>query len=168
MAVEDIPETGRRVELAADASTRAAIARLAGVVGLPRLTASFDLARYGRQGVHITGSVSATVDQSCVVTLEAIQNEIEEAVDLVFSPQPDSAQDQNQGPLAIDAAEPPEPLQAGIVDLGAVATEFLLLGIDPYPRKPDAVFAAPPAGDPAAHPFAALASLKKQPREKDR
>ena len=36
----------------------------------------------------------------------------------------------------------PEPLHDGAVDLGAVATEFLLLGIDPYPRKPDAVFEA--------------------------
>ena len=49
----------------------------------------------------------------------------------------------------------------GAVDLGAIATEFLLLGIDPYPRKPGAVFEAPPAGDPASHPFAALAALKK-------
>ena len=45
--------------------------------------------------------------------------------------------------------------------------EFLLLGIDPYPRKQDAVFASAPAGDPAARPFAALASLKR-PRQKNR
>ena len=44
---------------------------------------------------------------------------------------------------------------------GAVATEFLLLGLDPYPRKPGAVFDAPPADDPASRPFAALAALKK-------
>ena len=54
----------------------------------------------------------------------------------------------------------------GVVDLGAVATEFLLLGIDPYPRKPGAVFDAPPAGDAAGHPFAALAALKKGDGEK--
>ena len=30
----------------------------------------------------------------------------------------------------------PEPLIGGIVDLGALATEFLILGLDPYPRKP--------------------------------
>jgi hypothetical protein len=39
--------------------------------------------------------------------------------------------------------------------------EFLILGIDPYPRKPDAVFDAPVVGDPKSHPFAALAALKK-------
>jgi uncharacterized protein len=37
----------------------------------------------------------------------------------------------------------------------------LLLAIDPYPRKPDAVFASPESQDPDAHPFAALAALKK-------
>jgi hypothetical protein len=52
------------------------------------------------------------------------------------------------------------------VDLGAVATEFLLLGIDPYPRKEGAEFEPRITGDPAAHPFAALASLKK-PKRKD-
>jgi uncharacterized metal-binding protein YceD (DUF177 family) len=159
VAVEDIPETGRRIELAPDANTRAAIAKLAGVAGVPRLTAGFDLTRHGRDGLRILGSVSATVDQTCVVTLEAIQSEIEEPVDVVFVP-PESTDRKSQRPLPADAEEPPETMQGGVVDLGAVATEFLLLGIDPYPRKPGAVFDAPAAGDPAVHPFAALASLK--------
>ena len=55
-------------------------------------------------------------------------------------------------------------MHGGVIDLGAVATEFLILGIDPYPRKPGAVFAAPPAapGEAAEHPFAALAALKSR------
>ena len=48
----------------------------------------------------------------------------------------------------------------GTVDLGALATEFLLLGIDPYPRKPGAVFEPPSTGDPGESPFAALAGLR--------
>jgi hypothetical protein len=54
-----------------------------------------------------------------------------------------------------------EPLINDTIDLGAIATEFLLLGIDPYPRKPEAVFEAPPTEDAADHPFAALAGLRK-------
>src|SRR5689334_19327727 len=64
--------------------------------------------------------------------------------------------------------EPPEALQDGVVDLGAVAAEFLLLGIDPYPRKEGAAFDAPPVADPSGHPFAALATLKKGGEPKDR
>jgi hypothetical protein len=43
-----------------------------------------------------------------------------------------------------------------------LATEFLILGIDPYPRKPGAEFAAPKAEDNREHPFAALEALKKR------
>jgi uncharacterized metal-binding protein YceD (DUF177 family) len=164
VAIDEIPETGRRVEVAADTPTREAIARLAGVVALPRLQAGFDLTRRGPDGVRVVGAVSATVDQTCIVTLEPIRSEIEETVDLVFTPPvADAADGGKQGALSVDTPEPPEALHNGAVDLGAVATEFLILGINPYPRKQGAVFDAPPAGDPAAHPFAALAALKKEP-----
>ena len=90
--------------------------------------------------------------QNCVVTLEPIESEIDEAVDLVFLPEAATAPDAGGRCSAVEADDPPETLQDGMVDLGAVATEFLLLGIDPYPRKPGAVFDAPPArrpGEPA-------------------
>ena len=41
--------------------------------------------------------------------------------------------------------------------------ELIELGIDPYPRKPGVEFAPPKTEDAGAHPFAALASLKKPP-----
>jgi hypothetical protein len=53
------------------------------------------------------------------------------------------------------------------VDLGAIAVEFLILGIDPYPRKPGVAFEPPAAEDESEHPFAALAALKKGPDGKE-
>ena len=43
-----------------------------------------------------------------------------------------------------------------------MATDALLLGVDPYPRKPGATF-EPPAvpADPEDHPFAALKVLRE-------
>jgi hypothetical protein len=64
------------------------------------------------------------------------------------------------GEVEVPVEDAPEPLVGGQIDLGAIATEFLILAIDPYPRKPDAVFQPPPGGDDSAHPFAALAALK--------
>src|SRR5262249_4580645 len=55
----------------------------------------------------------------------------------------------------------PEALVGGSIDLGAIATEFLVLGIDPYPRKPGTQFQAPAGEDDAPRPFAALAALRK-------
>ncbi len=163
VAVHEVPETGRLVDLVADDNTRAAVAHAIGLRALPRLAASFDVTRHGREGLRVVGRVSATVGQTCVVTLEPIDNEIEEAVDLTFAPAAVApASDESGARTRVAADDAPEPLVGGVVDLGVVATEFLMLGIDPYPRKSGAEFAAPAAGDgDAAHPFAALAALKK-------
>ena len=48
------------------------------------------------------------------------------------------------------------------VDLGLLATEFLILGIDPYPRKPDAAFEAPAAADAAGAPVRGACGMKKK------
>jgi uncharacterized metal-binding protein YceD (DUF177 family) len=167
VAVDDIPETGQHIELAPDEAVSSVVAELAGVLGMPRLQASFDLTRPGADALRVVGTVSATVEQICVVTLEPMQSEVEEVIDLLFTAGP-VAGDAPAQPHDAAANEPPEPLQDGVVDLGAVATEFLLLGIDPYPRKPDAVFAPPAAREPAGGAFAALAALKSGDGKKDR
>jgi len=161
VAVADIPETGRRLEITADASTRAAVAKVANVPALPRFAAEFELTRHGGDGVRVVGSVSATVEQNCVLTLELMQSEISETIDLIFSPPRVASSEADEAERA-PPGEPPEILHDGAVDLAAIAIEFLILGIDPYPRKPGAVFNAPPTEeDKATHPFAALAALKK-------
>ena len=72
VAVEDIAETGQHFDLIADAGVRAAVAGVAGLRDLPRFEATFDVTRRGAGGLHVTGTVSATVGQNCVVTLEPL------------------------------------------------------------------------------------------------
>lgn len=159
-------DTGEHVELVADAGVRAAIAGLVGLRELPRLEAAFDVTRRGA-GLHVAGTVSATVGQTCVVTLEPLVNEVEETVDLLFLPQIEPVEvappDEEEGKAERREAklDAPEPLIDGRIDLGAIATEFLMLGIDPYPRKAGAVFEAPAESEADAGPFAALAKLTK-------
>jgi hypothetical protein len=156
----DVAEYGRRFVLTADEETRTSVARQAGVAGIRRLDAVFQLARTGRDSVRVTGEVSATVRQTCGVSLEPVDNEVNEPVDLAFAAGAPRAEAADPD-ILIDAPEPPEPLIGGTVDLGAIATEFLILGIDPYPRKPEAVFEAPPAAAAGTGLFAALAALKR-------
>jgi hypothetical protein len=164
VAVEVIPDTGLHIEIDAPATARAAVAELAALRELPRLSAVFDLTRQGA-AVHVRGRVTARVGQTCVVTLEPIESAVEELVDLKFAPAPaggTEAEPKTARKRARRDDEPPEPLVDGTLDLGALATEFLILGIDPYPRKAGAQFAAPKAEDVGEHPFAALAALKKR------
>ena len=105
---------------------------------------------------------AATVGQTCVVTLEPVANEVAEEVDLLFAPQTvRRCRQDGETAASTDARTTREPLIGGSIDLGALATEFLILGLDPYPRKPDAVFQPPQDATPDESPFAALAALKK-------
>src|SRR5687768_6776143 len=83
---DDIPEDGRQFPLSADAATRAAIARANALVELPRLDARFEVRRHGGAGLRVMGDVSATVVQTCVVTLDPLTEEVNETVDVVFEP----------------------------------------------------------------------------------
>ena len=121
----------------------------------------FVLARQGA-GVRVTGPVSARVGQTCVVTLEPVESNLEESVDLVFTPALADSANAETVDLGTQGEDSPEPLVGGKLDLGAIATEFLLLGIDPYPRKAGAEFAPLKADDGSARPFAALEALKKR------
>jgi uncharacterized metal-binding protein YceD (DUF177 family) len=161
----EVPQSGRHFHLVVDASTRASIAQLAGVPDLPRLEASFDVTPHGSNGLHVVGRVSATVGQICSVTLEPMTSELNEDVDLVFLP-PAAAEPRQKSRVEIEVLldDEPEALIDGRIDLGILATEFLVLGINPYPRKPDTVFRAASAEANSARPFAALANLEKTPQ----
>jgi hypothetical protein len=161
VAVQDVAEDGQHLTLVADAQTRAAVARIAGLRDLPRLEANFELTRQGAGGLRVTGRVSATAGQNCVVTLEPLTAEVDEDVDVLFMPPAAMAADdagqavRSHGKVKWDD---PEPLNDGVVDLGALATEFLILGLDPYPRKSGVVFQSSPELEPDGGPFAALAT----------
>lgn len=161
LAIDHIPNDGLHRELEAPANARAAVAALAEVRDVSALTASFDLARDGAT-IHVTGRVHGRVGQNCVVTLEPIETDIDEVVEATFAPP--GAQTPVEEPQRHNTADdPPEPLTGSNIDLGAIATEFLILGIDPYPRKAGVEFAPPAVENDDPHPFAALAALKNGP-----
>src|SRR5690349_24823888 len=119
---DDVPETGLHLDLVADEATRTALAAVANVRGLPSLTATFDVARQGG-GLKVTGEVAATVEQTCVVTLEPMTSELREPIELAFVPPRDDARPEEAADAIDPAAEDePETLVDGVADLGIAAT----------------------------------------------
>ena len=165
VAVAQIPEAGLHRDIEADVAQRQAMAELAGLREILSANAALDVTPKSGGRVHVGGHVRARIGQTCVVTLDPIENEIDEPIDLIFAP---PEQIPELAALVDEAAErdadipdPPEPIVNGIIDLGRLATDALFLAIDPYPRRPDAVFEAPSvAADPEDHPFAALKALQ--------
>jgi hypothetical protein len=166
VVVAQIPDTGLHRAFEASDATRAAMADLADLREVTSASASFDLTLKSGGRVHVTGEVRARIGQTCVVTLDPIENEINEAIDLTFAP---LEQIRSLSALVDEAAQsedeevpdPPEPIIDGVIDLGRLATDALFLAIDPYPRRLDATFDLPAEIiDPADHPFAALKALQ--------
>jgi uncharacterized metal-binding protein YceD (DUF177 family) len=169
VAVAQIPDTGLHRDIEAGPATREAMAEVGDLREILSASASLDVTPERGGRFHVAGRVRARVGQTCVVTLDPIENDIDEEIDLIFAP-PEQIPELSD--LVDDAAEsseeipdPPEPIVNGIIDLGRVATDALFLAIDPYPRRPDAVFEPPPvADDPEDHPFAALKALQVDPK----
>ena len=160
VAVAQIPAAGSQVTFTADAAQRAALAETAGLREVLEAQASFHLTHV-RGGIHARGHVSGLIGQDCVVTLEPLENRVEEDFDVVFAEPDTAAAAKPKVDIGEDEPDPPEIIANGAIDLGRLATDMLFLGIDPYPRKPDAAFAAADEpSDPEDHPFAALKALQ--------
>ena len=165
ITVAQIPDTGLHRDIEADPAVREAMAEVGGLRGILSASAALDVTPTSGGRVHVEGRVRARVGQTCVVTLDPIESDIDEPIDLIFAPPEQIPQ---LADLVDEAAEsdaeipdPPEPIEDGVIDLGRLATDALFLGLDPYPRRADAVFEPPIiAADPGDHPFAALKALQ--------
>ena len=142
--VDALPRDGSSQIIEANATERAALAKLNNLPAIASLKANLRLTRAGRGAVRVRGEVLAEVTQTCVVTLEPIEALVREEVDVRFA---EPARKSAGGALNVaDRSElldlggedPPDEIVNGRIDLGALAAEFLALGLDPYPRKPGA------------------------------
>ncbi|MCB1543711.1 MAG: DUF177 domain-containing protein [Rhodoblastus sp.] len=182
LLVGEVPPQGADVALEADASVRDRLARQNGLVALSSAVAKLHAARRGREGLHVTGEVRARLTQTCVVSLEDFESEIIEPVDVEFEParakpvrdegermsrrRRDARPPVEEDEEGMDDLDAPDEIVDGKVDLGALAAEFLTLGIDPYPRKPGVAFEEPKAQGATISPFARLAERKEKPDDK--
>ena len=155
------------VTVTADASELVELAEFDGLDRVDRLDGRFRLARHGAS-VHVTGEIEAEVVQTCVVSLEPFPVVVRETVDIRYAPESEvedleaalARMSGNDFEDVAEADDVPDPIVDGRIDLGALAAEFLVLGLDPHPRKPGATFAAETIGDQTdtanVSPFAAL------------
>jgi uncharacterized metal-binding protein YceD (DUF177 family) len=174
IAVVQIPDTGLHRDLKADQAICAGVAEVGGLREVLSVSASLDVTPMSGGRYHVEGRVRARIGQTCVVTLDPMETDIDEPIDLIFAPPDqipqmadlvDEAQENDRSSDA-EIPDPPEPIENGIIDLGRLATDALYLAVDPYPRKPDAVFEPlVEAPDPEDHPFAALKALKVAPKK---
>lgn len=122
-----------------DAAKCQQLAEYLGVQAVEKFHAELILKRWRGRGVRVEGTVSATIVQNCAVSLEPVRSQVKEEVLARFLPESLIQRDtENAAEIIIDplADDPPEAFDGREIDLGALAVEFLVLGIDPYIRAP--------------------------------
>lgn len=153
---------GQRIDLAADEAERRDIAKRLGLGSLNRLEAHVTLSPSGPV-VRAGGRLAATLEQSCVVTGEALAAHVDEPFELLFMPPPDDQHSDEEIELGEEDCDVVF-YDGASIDLGSAIADTLALSLDPYPRSASADLALKEAGvltEEQASPFAALAALKK-------
>jgi uncharacterized metal-binding protein YceD (DUF177 family) len=151
----------REVVLEADAAERAALTARFGILAIHALSARLSLRAEPGGTVRARGTLSAVVEQECVVTLDPVRQAVEARLDLrILDEGGVPADDDPDSPDEIESA-------GGVVDLGEAVAEQLALALDPYPRAagaelPELAPPEPAAPEPPAkrNPFAALKKLQ--------
>lgn len=152
----------RRFERQADAAECARLSDLFGNETQCRaLTAAYTIVPRAPDTYRVFGEIHARIVQICGVTLDPIEQVIDEAFDVEFR--------RNARPVAdmapdFDALgdDDPEPIEHGLIQVGRLVGEIVASAIDPFPRADDATLDQHEAGATQAdtNPFAALAGLK--------
>jgi uncharacterized metal-binding protein YceD (DUF177 family) len=154
----------RRLRLEASPEVRARVGHDLDLEDVKRLEAEIAV-RPWLDGMEIEGRVEAAVTRLCGVTLEPFDVTVDEPLKVRVVPQGSPNAPAAEGEIVVDleAEDPPDEGAGQGVDLTAYVVETLALALDPFPRKPGAVFERPTEPDQTS-PFAALAGLvKRQP-----
>lgn len=165
IALDHIGVREKNFSFEASPAECALLAKRLGIPKLESLRAACAVSMIqGGKRVRLKGRVQAELIQICVVTLEPIVTRVDEE----FTRQYSALDTKMPTEVVIDLQEddPPEPILDGQIDMGEAAAEHLALAMDPFPRRPDAVFEPPPAVvqlEPSkVSPFALLALPHKK------
>lgn len=175
LLIDEVSDTGLDVSIEADAAECAAMAKSDGLVAIASFEADFHVAKQGPTKFKVSGVLRARVAQTCVVSLDPFETDVRADIDVDFAAVAATAashggagsgSESAGGRAASDAAQldAPDPIIDGRIDLGGLAEEFLILSLDPYPRKPGVQFdEIGLSGDGAekVSPFAVLKKLKE-------
>lgn len=150
----------RSIDFHPDESARAAMARTLDFVALPAFSATLDVSPW-LDGAEIRTTWSGRVVQTCGISLEDFETPLKGdfLVRVVPAGSPNLPDEGGEVDVDPDADDPPDVLEGDSIDLGAYVVEHLGLELDPFPRKPGAVF-EPPEEPGVISPFAALRDLK--------
>lgn len=143
---EDVPQSGKKMDISPDADRRKALAKQLEILELKDLKATLNLSRERAHILHIKGQLEAKIKQACVITLEPVETVLKDEFEAWYADENQAisfkkAQYEAQSKKELmdipmlDESEDPEPMINGAVDVADLVTQYLSLAIPPYPTK---------------------------------
>jgi uncharacterized metal-binding protein YceD (DUF177 family) len=137
------------------------VAKELNILGVSNLSSRYRIVSIAGGAYRLTGSLSASVDQACVVSLEPVAGKVEAAFDVEFWP--DLQSEESDEDASVLSGSDVELLEHGLIPVGRIVFETLSASLNPYPRREGVEFSweDPKSGqDSTSNPFAALSKLK--------
>lgn len=176
--ITTMPKAGYARKLFPDDSEREAIAGSCGLTAVTAFEAAIECKPWHRDGVTVSGHITAKIEQACAVSLEPIFSTIDMEFSARFVPEDSRLalppkQVDGEIVFEFEGEDAPDIIEGEDVDLWGVVLEYFNLEIDPFPRAEGqempaelsaelSVESAPvEAEDDKVSPFAVLAELKR-------
>jgi uncharacterized metal-binding protein YceD (DUF177 family) len=138
ISAQEIGSAGRELSFSADEGERADLAERFGLQKVLELKVQGKLTKRGNGDVLFRGDLKAKVVQTCVVTLDPVENMLDEPVRLRFVSEERIAETAREVVVDPGEEEEIEPVAGEVMDLGPAVAEQFGVALDPYPRKPGA------------------------------
>ena len=107
--------------------------------------------------IQVSGTFVAHVKQSCVVSGEPVVQTVEDTFEEFFC-----QASRHENPIDLDMdAQDVEVVENGRIDVGELVVEYLILGLDPFPRKEGIPLVQAGDTEEKENPFAVLKNWKK-------
>lgn len=136
----------QKMRISAGEAERKALVKRLDIHQINSLSADLTLHREKGSVIHVNGLMKAHVVQSCSISADPVQTQIEETFEGWYADQDRivmlaKARHEKLGRLAdselpiLDESEDPEPLANGMIDVGELVVQSLSLALDAFPRR---------------------------------
>lgn len=176
--ITTMPKAGYTRKLSPDDNEKEAIAGSCGLTAITVFEAAIECKPWHRDGVTVSGHITAEIEQACAVSLEPVFSTIDTQFSAHFVPEDSRLalppkQVDGEIVFEFEGEDAPDILEGEDVDLWGVVLEYFNLEIDPYPRAEDHEIPAELSTETVQEevpeevdvdkvsPFAVLAALKR-------
>ena len=143
--IDDIGAEPKTYTFEASQQERIDMSRRMGLISMESAQASVTVQRVGGGLIHAMGTVRSDLTQSCVVSLGPVPAHVEDEFEGWYGDKDKAVsfakarndRDAKKGHTELEILEEavdPEPIVNGKIDVGELATQYLSLALDPYPR----------------------------------